>query len=71
MFLLLTDFVIQIAYLETRYEEREHRLRAIVHGLAQKNVANRSCEQCAERQLQLIGYKNELDQILATVRALQ
>ncbi|KYB26175.1 Centrosomal protein of 162 kDa-like Protein [Tribolium castaneum] len=61
----------KIAFLEKRYEEREFRLRAIVHGLAQKNVTNRSCEQCAERQKQLIGYKVELDQLLATLRALK
>ncbi|CAH0563475.1 unnamed protein product [Brassicogethes aeneus] len=61
----------KIAFLETRYEEREHRLRAIVYGLAQKTVTNRSCEQCSDRQMQLIGYKNELDQLLASVRALQ
>ncbi|KAJ8923377.1 hypothetical protein NQ315_001935 [Exocentrus adspersus] len=61
----------KIAFLEKRFEEREHRLRAIVHSLAQKNVTNRSCEQCAERQQQLVAYKVELDQLLATVRALQ
>ncbi|XP_044253497.1 centrosomal protein of 162 kDa [Tribolium madens] len=61
----------KVAFLEKRYEEREFRLRAIVHGLAQKNVTNRSCEQCAERQKQLIGYKIELDQLLATLRALK
>ncbi|RZC42591.1 centrosomal protein of 162 kDa, partial [Asbolus verrucosus] len=61
----------KIAFLEKRYEEREFRLRAIVHGLAQKNVTNRSCEQCAQRQKQLIGYKVELDQLLATLRALK
>ncbi|XP_018569081.1 centrosomal protein of 162 kDa [Anoplophora glabripennis] len=61
----------KIAFLEKRYEEREYRLRAIVHSLAQKTVTNRSCEQCAERQQQLITYKVELDQLLATVRALQ
>ncbi|KAJ8927838.1 hypothetical protein NQ314_019640 [Rhamnusium bicolor] len=60
----------KIAFLEKRYEEREYRLRAIVHSLAQKNITNRSCEQCAERQQQLIAYKVELDQLLATVRAL-
>ncbi|CAH1377274.1 unnamed protein product [Tenebrio molitor] len=61
----------KIAFLEKRYEEREFRLRAIVHGLAQKNVTNRSCEQCGERQKQLVGYKVELDQLLATLRALK
>nr|XP_023027662.1 centrosomal protein of 162 kDa isoform X1 [Leptinotarsa decemlineata]XP_023027663.1 centrosomal protein of 162 kDa isoform X2 [Leptinotarsa decemlineata] len=60
----------KIAFLEKRYEEREYRLRAIVQSLAQKSVTNRSCEQCAERQQQLIAYKVELDQLLATVRAL-
>lgn len=57
--------------MEKRYEEREQRLRAIVQGLAQRNVTNRSCEQCAARQQQLIGYKTELDQLLATLRTLQ
>lgn len=57
--------------MEKRYEEREQRLRAIVHGLAQKSITNRSCEQCAARQQQLIGYKVELDQLLVTVRSLQ
>lgn len=61
----------QIAYLERRYEEREHRLRAIVHGLAQKQVTTGNCAQCAARQQQLIGYKAELDQLLATLRYLQ
>ncbi|XP_050297837.1 centrosomal protein of 162 kDa [Anthonomus grandis grandis] len=61
----------KITFLEKRYEEREYRLRAIVQSLAQKTVMNRSCEQCAERQQQLIGYKVELDQLLATVRALK
>lgn len=61
----------QIAYLERRYEEREQRLRAIVHGLAQKQVTARDCAQCAARQQQLIGYKAELDQLLATLRYLQ
>ncbi|KAG5861895.1 hypothetical protein JTB14_011325 [Gonioctena quinquepunctata] len=60
----------KISFLEKRYEEREYRLSAIVHGLAQKSITNRSCEQCAERQQQLIGYKVELDQLLASVRAL-
>ncbi|KAL1494165.1 hypothetical protein ABEB36_009809 [Hypothenemus hampei] len=62
----------KIGFMEKRYEERESRLRAIVHSLAQKSVTNnRSCEQCAERQQQLIGYKVELDQLLASVRALK
>lgn len=65
------SFFKQIAFLENRYEEREYRLRAIVQSLAQKSVTNRSCEQCAERQQQLIGYKVELDQLLASVRALK
>lgn len=60
-----------MSYLEAKHEEREQRLRAIVHGLAQKNITNRSCEQCAARQQQLIGYKAELDQLLATLRSLQ
>ncbi|VEN35067.1 unnamed protein product [Callosobruchus maculatus] len=60
----------KISYLEKRYEDREYRLRAIVQNLAQKSITNRSCEQCAERQQQLISYKVELDQLLATVRAL-
>ncbi|CAG9767405.1 unnamed protein product [Ceutorhynchus assimilis] len=61
----------KISFLEKRYEEREYRLRAIVQSLAQKTISNRSCQQCAERQQQLIGYKVELDQLLATVRALK
>lgn len=61
----------KLAAMEKKYEEREHRLRAIVNSLAQKSVMNRNCEQCAERQQQLIAYKNELDQILASLRALQ
>ncbi|KAI4456605.1 centrosomal protein [Holotrichia oblita] len=61
----------KICYLEKRYEEREHRLRAIVHGLAQKNLSNLTCEQCAARQQQLIGYKAELDQLIATLKSLQ
>nr|XP_022916948.1 centrosomal protein of 162 kDa [Onthophagus taurus] len=61
----------KVAFLERRYEEREHRLRAIVHGLAQKNVSNKSCDQCAIRQQQLIGYKVELDQLIATLKCLQ
>lgn len=56
--------------MEQRYQERERRLRAIVHGLAQKNVANLSCQQCSARQQQLILYKTELDQLLATLRTL-
>lgn len=66
-----TSETFQISHLEKRYEEREHRLRAIVQGLAQKSVTNRSCEQCAVRQQQLIGYKTELDQLLATLRSLK
>ncbi|XP_019760976.2 centrosomal protein of 162 kDa isoform X2 [Dendroctonus ponderosae] len=61
----------KISNLEKHYEEREYRLRAIVQSLAQKSITNRSCDQCAERQQQLIGYKVELDQLLATVRALK
>ncbi|GJQ72417.1 hypothetical protein Trydic_g3496 [Trypoxylus dichotomus] len=61
----------KVCYLEKRYEEREHRLRAIVHGLAQKNLSNMTCEQCAARQQQLIGYKTELDQLIATLKSLQ
>ncbi|XP_066246795.1 centrosomal protein of 162 kDa-like [Euwallacea similis] len=61
----------KITTLEKHYEEREYRLGAIVQSLAQKSISNRSCEQCAERQQQLIGYKVELDQLLASVRALK
>lgn len=64
-------YLFQLAAVEKKYEEREHRLRAIVNSLAQKSVMNRNCEQCAERQKQLIAYKNELDQILASLRALK
>ncbi|XP_066139735.1 centrosomal protein of 162 kDa [Euwallacea fornicatus] len=61
----------KITTLEKHYDEREYRLGAIVQSLAQKSINNRSCEQCAERQQQLIGYKVELDQLLASVRALK
>ncbi|XP_017768606.1 PREDICTED: centrosomal protein of 162 kDa [Nicrophorus vespilloides] len=61
----------KVSVLEMKYEERENRLRAIVHGLAQKSVMNRSCDQCATRQQQLIGYKAELDQLIATLRCLK
>ncbi|KAF7278954.1 hypothetical protein GWI33_007818 [Rhynchophorus ferrugineus] len=61
----------KVSFLEKRYEEREYRLRSIIQDLAQKTVSNQSCDQCAERQKQLISYKIELDQLLATVRALQ
>lgn len=60
----------QLAHIEERYKERENRLRAIVQGLAQKAVTNVSCQQCASRQQQLIGYKAELDQLMATLRTL-
>ncbi|KAK9885357.1 hypothetical protein WA026_010853 [Henosepilachna vigintioctopunctata] len=61
----------RLAAAEKKYEDREIRLRAIINGLAQKKVMNRNCEQCAERQQQLIAYKMELDQILASLRALK
>ncbi|KAF5296417.1 hypothetical protein FQR65_LT01404 [Abscondita terminalis] len=42
------------------------RLNAIMHTLVQ----GRGCQQCVARQQQLIIYKTELDQLLATVRTL-
>ncbi|XP_044759432.1 centrosomal protein of 162 kDa [Coccinella septempunctata] len=61
----------KLAAVEKKYEEREHRLRAIVNSLAKRSVMNGNCEQCEERQKQLIAYKNELDHIMASVRALK
>ncbi|XP_072382872.1 uncharacterized protein [Diabrotica undecimpunctata] len=61
----------KIGYLEKQYVDREYRLRSMIYNLSQKGVANRSCQQCLERQQQLISYKAEMDQLLTTVRALQ
>ncbi|CAG9865114.1 unnamed protein product [Phyllotreta striolata] len=61
----------KIGYLEKQYIDRECRLRAMIQNLAQKNVDNRNCEQCSERQQQLISYKQELDKIIPSLQALQ
>ncbi|XP_030760510.1 centrosomal protein of 162 kDa [Sitophilus oryzae] len=61
----------KIAFLEKRYEDREHRLKAVIQSITQNPMTSQSCDQCAERQRELVGYKIELDQLLAAVRALK